>query len=323
MERSEERPAGALMSKSERSTTEGGAGMRLVLAVALLLTVLMAGMAPAQAPPGALRLKVLEISRALPLEGTRAESLVLALELRGPARQALRRIQPRREEFTLLAGKERLPCRSLRGGSVPEDPNVLHFRLGFALPAPPIREVALEACLPRPEEPVQMMLRLTDLRPGMSPVEQTGATWKVQIQHCRLGPYDPPSVPPSGAFLTKGGPADVRIFRKAGEGKPDPEQALQVRLFSRTLTLYDATLDLDGSLVQAGRPPSPLLAARLVRHPSGAAETRVFAAFLTAECSFAAPSPVRPFDVVLRFLQRPARSQPEVVTIPGLPVPGR
>jgi hypothetical protein len=219
----------------------------------------------------------------------RERFLTVTVEITGTDPGRLRRVQPLRDDFQVLAGKESLPCRWLRGGSLPEDPRRLRFVLGFSMPPARTRTIALRANLPRLEGEDALELRLTGLQLTSNRQERTGPGWRVDIFHFGEVSYEPPALPAKGQFTSKLGPADVRVFRKE-EGKDVPERAIMLHFRSNNVELYDPTLDVSGSLTTDGAVTSPLIAASMVREPSRAVKNPVAGPFASGTFWFQVPS---------------------------------
>lgn len=270
-----------------------------------------------------LRLKVTELARTVDLNRGNEEFLTVTVEVSGADPNRLRRVQPTRANFTLGAGKSRLPCRWLRGGSIPEDPARLRFTLGFSLPLASVKRVELLAKLPQLEEGKTLELRLTGLQPGQEAVERSGPGWSVQLQRLAEERYVPPALPTPGRFISKLGPVDERVFRKSTSGTPEPVQAMVLAFQSPSTALYDPTLDVAGELTLEGGGTLPLLAAFLHRQPSATVTKPRFPPIVRAEFYFPAPGKSRVNGATLRFFQRPQNTATQSLRISGLPVPGR
>jgi len=243
--------------------------------------------------------------------------LTVTVELSGLEPAALRRLHPRRDDFMLLAGKGTLPCRWLRGGSVPEDARRLRFTLGFSRPAEGVSRVRLQARLPRDPGADTRELQLTGLRPGSTPQMHRGKGWSLTTTLIAERAYDAPELPAKGVLQSKGGPRDVRVFRKEREGA-DPKQALVVHFQTDDVGLYDPVVDVDAVLLSRGGPAQPLLAARLVREPARGAASP--GAVVRGELYFAVP-PGTPTAVTLRLSVRPGPGAEVTLTSPEVPVP--
>lgn len=284
-----------------------------------ITAVLIALAAARGAGAGAeLGLKVTEVARSVDLSRGGAEFLTVTVELSGEEPDRLRRVQPLREEFRLVAGKRELPCRWLRGGSVPDDPRRLRFTLGFSPPPAEVRRVTLEARLPRTAGDAAWELRLTDLQPGTVAQPRSGPGWSLQVLEFGERQYVAPALPPSGRFFSKAGPVDARIFRRTEEA---PERAILLRLNSRSPELYDATVDVSGTLLVEGGPAAPLLAALLRRDPSRTVENPIYGPIVTGEFYFPVPRKGRPTGALLRLERRDGGTD-RTLRIEGLPVPG-
>jgi hypothetical protein len=292
--------------------------------VALLALCLLAADArgsAAQSQSGGIKLDVTEVAQSVDLSRGRERFITVTVDVSGAPAARLRRIQPLREDFELLAGKRTLPCRWLRGGSSPEDAGRLRFTLGFSLPPKGTHKVTLRANLPRLEGDDILELNLAEL-PLSAPVQpRSGKGWSITVGRFERQDYTPPSLPPKGQFTVKSIPADTRVFRKPTTG-PVPEQALVLSLTSRTADLYDPTLDVSGWLTVEKGQPAPLLSALMRRVPSRAATESDMPPFVTGEFHFTVPPAGRVTGAVLRFHRRPANPEPQRFVIPDLPVPG-
>lgn len=266
--------------------------------------------------------KVVEIGRSYDLE-RRESFLSVTVEFRGLDPTRTSRLQPLREHFTLVAGKQRLPCLRLRGGTLPEDPMRLRFNLGFAEPPAGIRVVSLAVRLPRADVDDALEVKLDALAPG----DRRGDGWSLAVQVFGPDTYTPPVLPPRGEFISKGGPSDVRVFRKGtGDGKTEsaPSRA-QVLVFTSTqAALFDDTLDVSGQLLVEGGPAPALMAAQMVRSPSRSVKEPRRSLLVQGRFYFPVPtSGGKVTGAVLRFHRRPAESPAREHLIPGLPIPGR
>src|SRR5438128_1092393 len=108
----------------------------------LLSAVLMATPVFAQMTSG-LKFEVVEVARSVDVGKEPREFLAVTVEVTGLDPTRLRRLQPLRDDFTLIAGKQMLPCRRLRGGSLPDDPERLRFTLSFSPPPAGVKMVDL------------------------------------------------------------------------------------------------------------------------------------------------------------------------------------
>jgi hypothetical protein len=228
-------------------------------------------------------------------------------------------VQPLREDFQLLAGKSTLPCRWLRGGSVPDDPARLRFTLGFTAPPRSVQEVALRANLPRLEGEDALDLQITGLSLNGKDTERKGPGWSLSVTEFAETDYTAPALPPKGKFFSKGGPVDARVFRKSA-GK-DPERVIALRFFSRDPALYDATVEVTGHLLVEGGGTVPLLSGLMKRDPSRAVEKPPYPAFVDATFHFPVPVKGRPIGALIRLNRRPAKPAGSPVVIRDLPVP--
>lgn len=293
---------------------------RLFLAGLLLLPGLAARPAAAQeATTGGLRLQVTELALSVDLSRGKERFLTVTVELSGRDGNHLRRVQPLREDFQLLAAGKPLPCRWLRGGSVPDDPNRLRFTLGFSMPPPRVKQVDLRANLPRLGADETLDLRLDDLRPGQL---RKGPGWSLTVREFEERAYQAPALPPKGSYTSKLGPVDARVYRKADPKSGEPERALLLSFWSETEELYDATIDVSGHLLVDGRPGPTLLSAKLLREPSRTVKAPPVGPFVRAEFYFPALPKLRPSGALIRLHRRPASTGKPVV-IRKLPVPGR
>jgi hypothetical protein len=299
--------------------------------VATLLAVAFIG-ATALAPhrlmaaPGeadGLTLHVVEVAQTVDLTRNGERFLTLTIEIGGTDPAHLRRVQPLREEFEVLAGKTSLPCRWLRGGSLPDDPRHLRFTLGFSLPKGNVRTVRLKADLPRLEGDEPLIVRLDKLAGTSFPREVRGPNWTLTVTEFTEGEYQVPALPPQGAFFSKGGPVDARIFRKESPSEPVPPRAVRLAFFSHDLQLYDPTLDVSGTLQSDTGESSSLLAALLKRDPSRTVKAPPYAPILLGNFYFRVPTRGRPSGVTLTFHRRPPQPKPEIIETPDLPLPGR
>jgi hypothetical protein len=276
---------------------------------------------PAQAQAG-LRLEVTEVARSVRFTaGKPEEFLTLTVEITGADAARLRRVQPFRDDFEVLAGGQVLPCRWLRGGSLPEDPRRLRFTLGFSLPPAGTKKVELRADLPRLEGDQALELRLTGLQPGSFIQERQGEGWSLTVQGLGEKPYTPPALPPKGQYISKAGPADARVFRKSVPGGAAPERAMVLAFRSGDVGLYDPTLDVTGHLLVDGGPSQPLLSAVMRREPSRAVKNPAASPVVWGEFHFQAPAGGRVTGAVIRLHRRPANPAAQPVRIPDLPVP--
>ncbi|HTE19261.1 MAG TPA: hypothetical protein VK689_12880 [Armatimonadota bacterium] len=292
-------------------------------AASLLLACCLAPLpAAAQGQAAGLRLEVTEIAQSVDLSRGKEKFMTVVVEITGADPARLRRVQPLRADFQLLAGKRALPCRWLRGGSLPEDPRRLRFTLGFSLPPPGTRKVSLQADLPRLEGADAVLeLRLTGLQPGQSGQERRGAGWAVTVNQLAETEYVPPPLPPKGGFISKGGPVDARVFRKGSATDTPPARAVVLTIFSRDLQLYDPTLDVSGVLLAEGGASTPLLSASMRRDPSASVSNPPYRPFVTGIFHFRAPEKGRPTGVLLRLHRRPAHPERKPLRVDDLPVP--
>jgi hypothetical protein len=279
--------------------------------------------APVRAVPvdvGGLKLEVQELAESVDLSRGQERFLTVTLEISGTDAARLRRVQPLRDDFQLLAGKKTLPCRWLRGGTLPDDASRLRFTLGFSRPPRGTRRVSLRANLPRLEGDDSLELALPNLPIGAPSQSRNGKGWSISVGSLEVRDYTPPALPEKGQFSVKSIPADTRVFRKA---TPDaaPAQAVQLSLSSSDVELYDPTLDVSGRLIVDQGPESPLLSALMRRIPSRATSSTINP-FITGQFYFAVPPKGRVTGVILRLHRRPASPEVKTVTIPDLPVPG-
>jgi len=298
-------------------------GHQKLQAIGRLTAWLLVFTAPGWAAPaevGGLKLEVAEIAESVDLTRGRERFLTVTIGISGAEAARLRRVQPLRDDFQLLAGKKSLPCRWLRGGTLPDDPSRLRFTLGFSRPPRGTRRVALRANLPRLEGDDQLELSFANLPVGAPVQARSGKGWSVSVGGLAVRDYTPPALPEKGQFSIKSIPADTRVFRKSAPDG-DPAQAIQLSLSSSDVELYDPTLDVSGRLLVDQGPESPLLSALLRRVPSRAT-TSTITPFITGQFYFAVPARGRVTGAILHFHRRPSAPETKVVTIPDLPVPG-
>lgn len=268
-----------------------------------------------------LKVKVTEVGASVDLSRGGARFLTLVVEIDAESPGRLRGVQPLRDDFQVLAGKTTLPCRWLRGGTTPDDPSRLRFTLGFSLPPKGVRRVSLRANVPRWEGGDRLEVRLADLQQGGAEQERKGDGWAVTVSLLRIQDYDVPALPPSGKYVSKGGPVDARVIRKQGPSEAAPAQAVRLTFSSRSLALYDGALDVSGTLQVTGGPSTPLLSALLRRDPSRAVEKPPYGPFVHADFYFAVPPKGRPTGAVLTFHRRAVNPAARPVVIGNLPVP--
>jgi hypothetical protein len=292
-----------------------------ILSIGLVAIPAYAG--EAAKPTADLRLQVVELARTVDLSRGKEEFLALTVEVSGAEPTRMRRVQPERSDFQVRAGKAILPCRWLRGGTVPEDPTRLRFTLGFSLPPASIRRVTLLANLPRLEGEEALELKFTDLALGQTSGERVGPGWNVTIQRFAEEAYVPPALPKPGQFVSKAGPVDARIFRKSAPKEKEPQRAVVLSFRSNTVALYEAALDVSGTLMLEGGATLPLLSASLRRDPSATVKKPIYPPIVRAEFYFPAPAKGRVTGVLLRLHRRPANAPRKPVQIADLPVPGR
>jgi hypothetical protein len=285
----------------------------LFLAVA---AALLAGPAAAQD----LRVQVAEVARSVDFSRGREEFLTVAIDVTSADSGRLRRVQPLRDDFRLSAGKAALPCRWLRGGSLPDDPNRLRFTLGFSMPPAAVKKVSLRVDVPRLEGDDVLEIGLPGLRIGNNAQARSGPGWSLRIEECGEADYTPPALP-KGGFISKGGPVDARVFRKGSPNDPAPARAVVLRVRSEQIDLFDETLDVSGELFAGGR-AVPLLSASMKRDPSRLVKHAPYRPFLTAEFFFPL-SKSRPDGAVIRLHRRQANPRRQPLTFSDLPVPGR
>lgn len=293
-------------------------GGRLLAVVVLAASAAVsAGQGSRPVRAGGLELQVVETARSVDLRRGGERFLVVTLEVAGD-RTALRSVQPLRGDFTLTAGARSLPCRWLRGGSLPEDPERLRFTLGFTYPAGAER-ASLRVSLPGPRGRDTRTLFLAGLRPGTADQSFRGPEWALTVTGLAEQAYEPPLLPEKGFLFSKGGPVDVRVFRKEAPGSPPPARCYRLTFQSTSLGLYDPVLDLSGTL-RAGRHSTPLLAARLLRDPSQAVKDPPYGPFVRGEFYFGVPPEGLPTGAEIRLTLRPAGAATPIV-LPDLPVP--
>jgi len=276
------------------------------------------------AAAGPLKVQVAEVARSVDLSRGGAEFLTVVIEITGADPERLRSVQPLRDDFHLAVGKSTFPCRWLRGGSVPEDPGRLRFTLGFDPPRGH-GAVDLHVNLPRLEGGEVLEVRLAGLETGSRPQPRQGEAWSLTVVDFSEQPYVVPALPPKGQFISKFGPADHRVFRKGEQGEAPPDRVLRLIFTSRSVELYDPTLDVSGhALVEGVGAPLPLLSAAMRREPSRAVKDPPIPPIVTGEFHFRAAGPRRPVGAVIRLHRRPPRpgSEPPVV-FRNLPLPAR
>lgn len=291
----------------------------LLLAVAAI-TLALPPAARAQGRAGDLKLDVVELARSVDLSRGKEQFLTVTIDISGVEAARLRRVQPLRDDFQVLAGKRTLLCRWLRGGTLPDDPARLRFVLGFSTPPKGTRQVSLRANLPRLEGEDELTLTLDRLSPGELKQERSGPGWSVRVERLVQQDYTPPAVPEKGQFTVKSIPIDTRVFRKPARD-PDPAQVYTLVLLSRSADLYDATLDVSGWLAVENGAPAPLLSAMMRRTPSRGSD-RPLPPFVRGEFHFPVPPKGKIAGAVLRFHRRPPNPKAQPVVISGLPVPG-
>lgn len=269
-----------------------------------------------------LKVQVAEVGRSVDLARARQEFMTVVVEVSGVPPVRLAQVQPLREDFTLLAGKTSLPCRWLRGGTAPDDPTRLRFTLGFSLPPAKVKKVDLRVNLPRLGAEDRLDVRLDDLKTGGSEQQRKGPGWEINVDEFGAQAYTPPALPASGKYISKGGPVDARVFRKADAAETPPAQAIRLTFYTRSVDLYDATLDVSGSLLVAGGPSAPLLSALLKRDPSRSVKDPPYGPFVHAEFYFAVPPKGRATGVALSFHRRVENAPRHPLVIRDLPVPG-
>lgn len=269
---------------------------------------------------GGLRLEVQELAESIDLARGKERFLTVTVEITGVAPGPLRRVQPLREDFQLLAGKVTLPCRWLRGGTVPDDASRLRFTLGFTPPPRGTRRVSLRANLPQFEGDQALEVALSNLPLGAGAQERSGKGWRLSIGGLEVRDYVPPELPVKGQFTIKSIPADTRVFRKAAPGAT-PDRAVQLSFSTADAELYDPTLDVSGWLTVDGGAQAPLLSAMMRRFPSRSTEAKI-PPHVTGQFYFALPPRGKVTGVVLRFHRRPETPEMKSVTVPNLPVPG-
>ncbi|MFN3651201.1 MAG: hypothetical protein ACK47B_16620 [Armatimonadota bacterium] len=289
----------------------------LAFALAGALGLSPSSAAAQEAVSDGLRIRVVELAQSVDLSRGKERFLTVTVELSAADPVRLRRVQPLRDDFTVLAGKAMLPCRWLRGGSLPEDPTRLRFTLGFSLPPPGTARVALQANLPRLDGGEALELRLDDLSAGQT---RKGPGWTLTVQAFSPESYDPPAVPPKGTFISKLGPVDARVFRKQSPKAGEPDRAVLLRIHSEDTALYDPILDVSGNLLVDGRPGPALLSARMLREPSRTVEKPPAGPFVRGEFYFPVPAKGRPTGAVIRLHRRGAGTEKPVL-LRDLPVP--
>jgi hypothetical protein len=288
-----------------------------LLLTALGLTFLTTLPARAQ---GELRLDVVEVARSVDVARGGQHFLTISVDLLGLDQTRMRTIQPRREDFLVIAGSRTLPCRWLRGGTLPEDPSRLRFTLGFSPPSAAVRRVSLVARLPASPGTDELELRLTGLQPGRTSQERRGPGWSVRVRQFTETEYTPPALPASGYFYSKAGPVDARVYRKGSDAKP-PERAIVLEFHSPDVEIYDPTLDLSASLLLQGGGSLPMLSALVRRDPSRAVAPPPYPPRVEAHLYFPVPAR-RATGAVIRLRRRAAGARHITIRRDGLPVPG-
>lgn len=306
--------------RSSRTTWERLCGRILrVGGLALLLAGSPGG--AQQTGAGAIQPEVVEVARTYDL-AKKEEFLTVTLEIAGPDPLQLRRVQPLREDFQVLVGKAVLPCRWLRGGSLPEDPQRLRFTLGFSMPDRKVKSVDLRVNLPRLPEDNFLEIRLEGLQGG-KPQPRRGEGWALTVQRFGPAPYQPPSLPPKGQFLAKKLALDARVFRKAAPPGDPPAEAVVLAFGSGYAELFDPTLDVSGHLLLEGGGATPLLSASLRRVPARTVKESSRPVEVSGQLYFQVPPKGRPTGALVRFHRRPAHPPREPQVLKNLPVPGR
>ncbi len=287
----------------------------------MLALLLVASPSAAQRPGGNIRPEVVEVARTYDL-GKKEEFLAVMLEISGPDPLQLRRVQPLREDFQVLAGKTVLPCRWLRGGSLPEDPQRLRFTLGFSMPDRKVKSVDLRVNLPRLRGDDFLEFRLEGLQDG-TPQPRRGEGWALTVQRFGTAPYQPPALPPKGQFLAKKLSFDARVFRKTTPPGNPPTEAVILAFSNGSAELFDPTLDVSGHLLLEGGGATPLLSASLRRIPARTAGAGKVPIAVSGQLYFQVPPKGRPTGALVRFHRRPAHPPREPQVLKNLPVPGR
>lgn len=272
--------------------------------------------------PAGIQPEVVEVARTYDL-AKKEEFLAVTLEITGPDPLQLRRVQPLRDDFQLLAGRSTLPCRWLRGGSLPEDPKRLRFSLGFSMPAARVKLFDLKINLPRLQGDDVLEFRLDRLQTGAVAQARSGPGWGLTVTYFGHQPYVAPSLPPKGQFLKKTQAFDMRIFRKADGADGPPAEAILLGFKGGTASLFDPTLDVSGLLTVEGGGAATLISAALRRVPARTSRDPGREVEVTGQFYFETPSKGKPTGVLLRFHRRPASPIPEPFVIEDLPVPGR
>ncbi len=294
--------------------------LRLILILGAIAAALASSVVEAQTA-GNLHLQVMELARSVDLTRGGQEYLTIVVEINCSDPGRLRRVQPLRADFRVSAGKATLPCRWLRGGSIPEDPRRLRFSLGFSMPPPGLKAVSLHADLPRLESEEILELPLPGLAHGARAEARKGSGWSLTVTQFGEAAYKPPALPPKGQFQAKGGALDVRVFRKGHAAEPALGRAITLAIRSSDVGLYDPILDVSGTLLVDGGPALPLLSALLRRTPARSVEKPKYRPTVEAEFHFQVPVKGRPTGALLRLHRRlpGARSQP--LRFDNLPVP--
>jgi hypothetical protein len=288
-------------------------GLLAVLPTATFIT------APALAQKSAgLKFEVVEVARSVDVGKERREFLAVTVEVTGLDPARLRRLQPLRDDFTLIAGKQLLPCRRLRGGSLPDDPERLRFTLSFSPPPAGIKAVDLRIQIPAPGEDA-IEIKLVGLKPGNAEQVRKGDGWALTITRFGESPYSDPPLPPEGGYVSKGGPVDVRIVRRSTGEAPGNGYLLEFR--TDEPALYDRSVDISGSLLtDAGS--TPLLSGMLRRDPSRAVANPIYGPYVSGRFFFAVPGKGQVTGAVLRLRRRSNPKEADIITLRDLPVPG-
>ena len=265
-----------------------------------------------------LKFEVVEVARSVDVGKERREFLTVTVEVTGLDPARLRRLQPLRDDFTLVSGKQLLPCRRLRGGSLPDDPDRLRFTLSFSPPPAGIKAVDLRIQIPAPGEDA-LEIKLMGLKPGNAEQFRKGDGWALTVTRFAEAPYADPPLPPEGGYVSKGGPVDVRIVRRSTGDAPERGYLLEFR--SDEPALYDRSVDISGTLLTEGG-STPLLSGMLRRDPSRAVANPIYGPYVTGRFFFAMPVKGQVTGVMLRLRRRTNPTGADAITLRDLPVPG-
>jgi hypothetical protein len=285
--------------------------------LAMLPAAILALPALAQKSP-ALKFEVVEVARSVDVGKERREFLAVTVEVMGLDAARLRRLQPLRDDFTLIAGKQLLPCRRLRGGSLPDDPERLRFTLSFSPPPAGVKAVDLRIQIPAPGEDA-LEVKLTGLKAGNEQQFRKGDGWALTVTRFAEAEYSDPPLPPEGGYISKGGPVDVRIVRRSTGDAPERGFLLEFR--ADEPSLYDRSVDISGSLLSEGG-STPMLSGTLRRDPSRAVAKPIYGPYVSGRFFFALPGKGQVTGVTLRLRRRTNPKEADTITLRDLPVPG-